>query len=159
METKEKKFPHPPHDSERDNHPIALIHDIDRIMREKVKQNCPQMQHSYRLIMMELSHRENVTQLDLVHATHLKAPTVSVCLQKMELDGLVTRKSDERDQRATRVSLTEKGREVDRQIISRIREEEAKAECCLDEGEKDTILKLLVKIRDYLNQGGGQFEE
>ena len=105
------------------------------------------MQRSCRLIMMHLARNDNITQLDLVRATHLKAPTVSVCLQKMEAEGYVARKSDEQDMRAMRVFLTEKGREIDRRVISKIREQEQRISDCLTAEEKNTLLELLSKIR------------
>jgi len=128
----------------------TLIHEINRITMDRIRENCPELQRSCRLIMMELAHKDNITQLDLVHATHLKAPTVSVSLQKMERDGLVLRRQDQEDLRATRVFLTDKGRELDRQIIGKIMEQDSEVEKCLTEEEKEIMLKLLRKIRNNL---------
>ncbi len=130
--------------------PMAMIHDIDRLTHERVKASAPPMQRSHRMILMHLARRDNVTQLDLVHATHLKAPTVSVCLQKMERDGLVERKADEKDLRATRVFLTAKGLEIDRQVVSKIREQEQRVSDCLTTEEKEILVSLLAKIRTNL---------
>lgn len=130
--------------------PMGLIHEIDRLTHDKIKNTAPPMQRSCRLIMMHLARNDNITQLDLVRATHLKAPTVSVCLQKMEAEGYVARKSDEQDMRAMRVFLTEKGREIDRRVISKIREQEQRISDCLTAEEKNTLLELLSKIRANL---------
>ena len=100
--------------------------------------------------MMELAKRDNVTQLDLVRATHLKPPTISVTLQKMEQDGIVVRRPDENDLRATRVSLTEKGREMDTQILERFREEERRMESELTAEEAETLERILLKLKNYL---------
>lgn len=150
-----KKHPHhdPPH-----SRVMHLIHEIARITHEQITRECPEMQRSCRLIMMELAHKDNVTQLDLVRATHLKAPTVSVSLQKMEKDGLVLRKPDEDDLRATRVSLTDKGHETDRLIVSKIQEREREAESCLTDEELLQLRSLLMKILIHLN-GGSCFRE
>jgi len=141
--------------------PMMLISEISRLMgdkiREKVDDN-PIQQKSGRLLLMELSKRDGRTQLDLVNATHLKAPTISVALQKMEKDGYVLRKTDEYDQRATRVFLTEKGREIDDRIRRRIHEEEAQAMKDLTENEYETLVKLLTKIKGSIlkeNEKGG----
>ena len=143
----------------REMHVMNLIHEISRITHDRIKRNCPEMQRSCRLIMMELAHRDNVTQLDLVHATHLKAPTVSVSLQKMERDGLVLRRPDEDDLRATRVFLTEKGREMDRSIVTKIRENEHEIENCLSEEELRTLRAILLKILNNLIGGVPSREE
>ena len=143
----------------REMHVMNLIHEISRITHDRIKRNCPEMQRSCRLIMMELAHHDNVTQLDLVHATHLKAPTVSVSLQKMERDGLVLRRPDEDDLRATRVFLTEKGREMDRSIVMKIRENEHEIENCLSEEELKTLRAILLKILNNLIGGAPSREE
>ncbi len=139
-------------------HVMGLIHEISRLTHEKIKVDCPEMQRSARMIMMELARRDNVTQLDLVKATHLKAPTVSVVLQKMEKDGIVSRRSDAYDLRATRVSLTEKGREMDNQVLERVREEERRMESSLTPEEAQTLEQILLKIRDYLTGGNNSSE-
>jgi len=138
---------------------MGLIHEISRISHNHVKKDCPEMQRSCRLIMMELAYRDNITQLDLVHATHLKAPTISVSLRKMENDGIVLRKQDPDDLRATRVFLTEKGRNIHNHIVSKIHEHESQAESVLTEDERKTLTSLLLKIRTNLTGGTEHLEE
>lgn len=137
---------------------MALIHEISRLTHEKIREDCPDIQHSFRLIMMELARRDNVTQLDLVRATHFKAPTISVTLQKMEKEGLVSRRPDDYDLRVTRVTLTEKGRALDNQVLNRFREEERRIEECLTAKERDTLDTILIKIRNYLIGGNEPVE-
>jgi DNA-binding MarR family transcriptional regulator len=62
------------------------------------------------LRMLEIN--EGVTQRDLTEAMHLARPTVSKMLGGMEQAGLIERRSDERDQRLSRVFLTAEGREL-----------------------------------------------
>lgn len=137
------------HRDSRQN-PMAIIHEIDRLAHEKIKTFAPPLPRSCQMIMMHLARQDNVTQLDLVRATRLKAPTVSLCLQKMEHEGLVVRRTDEHDMRATRVFLTEEGRNIDSQVISKVREHEMHISDCLTETEKDTLISLLVKLRTNL---------
>ena len=115
-------------------------------IREKGETN-PISQKSGRDMLFHLSRRDGRTQLDLVKATHLKAPTVSVALQKLEKDGYVTRRTDEYDMRATRVFLTDKGRELDERIRKRVRTEEELAMSNLTESECETLVRLLGKIK------------
>ena len=144
------KFKNNPLTYELPPNPMAMIHEIDRLTHEKVKSFAPPIPRSCRMIMMHLARQDNVTQLDLVHATRLKPPTVSVCLQKMEAEGLVIRRTDEQDMRVTRVFLTEKGREIDSQVISKIREHELHVSDCLTPDEQQTLISLLTKIRTNL---------
>ena len=133
--------------------PMKLIGEISRMMGDKIREKCddnPISQKSGRLILIELAKRDGRTQLDLVNATHLKAPTISVALQKLEHEGIVHRRPDEYDLRATRVFLTEKGRELDNKIRKRVTEEEALAMVNLTDAECETLMKLLGKIKQNL---------
>ena len=133
--------------------PIQLIGDIARMMGSRIRsggEEHPIGQKSGRLLLMELARRDGRTQLDLVHATHLKAPTISVALQKLEKEGYVSRRPDEYDLRATRVFLTEKGRELDNKIRRRIYEEESAAMKNLTDSECETLMRLLTKIQNNL---------
>ena len=133
--------------------PMMLINEINRLMGDKIRssgEEHPVGQKSGRLLLIELAKKDGRTQLDLVHATHLKAPTISVALQKLEKDGYVSRRPDEYDLRATRVFLTEKGRELDNKIRRHVREEESVAMRNLTESECETLMRLLNKIKSNL---------
>lgn len=142
--------------------PMMLINEIGRLMGDKIREkgdDNPIGQKSGRLLMMELSRKDGRTQLDLVKATHLKAPTISVALQKLEHDGYVIRQPDEYDMRAMRVFLTEKGRELDNKLKKRIAEEEAAATDILTEAECETLIILLKKIRNNMLANLSEGEE
>lgn len=133
--------------------PMQLIGDITRMMGNRIRSGTeepPIAQKSGRLLLMELARKDGRTQLDLVHATHLKAPTISVALQKLEKEGYVSRRPDEYDLRATRVFMTEKGRELDNKIRRRIYEEESTAMKNLSDSECETLMRLLSKIKTNL---------
>ncbi|MBO5257813.1 MAG: MarR family transcriptional regulator [Clostridia bacterium] len=133
--------------------PIQLIGDIARMMGDRIRstgEEHPVSQKSGRLLLMELARRDGRTQLDLVHATHLKAPTISVALQKLEKDGYVSRRPDEYDLRATRVFLTEKGRALDDKIRRHIHAEESEAMKNLTDSEREGLMRLLNKIKTNL---------
>lgn len=142
--------------------PMMLIHEIVHLMGDKLREkgdDNPIGQKSGRLLMMELSHKDGRTQLELVKATHLKAPTISVALQKLEHEGYVVRKPDAYDMRAMRVFLTEKGRELDNKLKKRIAEEEAAATSILTEEECETLTVLLKKIRSNILANSNEGEE
>lgn len=132
--------------------PMMLLNEISHLMGERIHNEHDELfsQRSIRLLIMELAHRDGRTQLDLVNATHLKAPTVSVTMQKLEKEGIVIRKPDEYDQRATRVFLTEKGRELDDRARKSIHEAEENAMSALTEDDRAMLFRLLLKVRDTL---------
>ena len=57
-----------------------------------------------------LGDDDGIAQRDLAKRLHVASSTVTVMLQKMEAAGAITRKTDEEDQRVTRIYLTDAGR-------------------------------------------------
>ena len=132
---------------------MMRINDISRLHRDIVRRNSDDdgLPSSYRLLLFHLSQLDpGVTQLTLVKAAHLKPPTVSVTLQKMEADGLVIRKSNEHDLRQTLVYLSDKGRAINEKIHASFVNGDAVAIAGLTEDEKRTLCKLLDKVVDNL---------
>jgi DNA-binding MarR family transcriptional regulator len=60
-----------------------------------------------------VSAHDGISQRELADELHVAPPSISRMLQNMERAGLVERRDDERDQRVTRVFLTEHGRALD----------------------------------------------
>ena len=132
--------------------PMLILNEVSHLMIDRIRSNHDELlsQRSIRLLVMELAKKDGCTQLDLVNATHLKAPTVSVAMQKLEKNGIVVRRPDDYDLRVTRVFLTEKGREMDNHARETIFEAEDLALAALTAEEKETLEDLLLKIRDTL---------
>lgn len=153
--TKRNDFPpSPPPRKELSDTPIKLCNEISRLFRAKMRQSDDSegvmSQPGAHLVLSRLAVCDGITQLELVRATHLRPPTVSVILQKMESEGLVERKCDEHDRRAVRVTLTEAGRALDRKNIETIRCIDKVALGDLSQEELDLLMSLLPKIRDRL---------
>ena len=62
-------------------------------------------------ILFELDRHGDLTQVEIVNKIHMRPSSISVALQKMEVDGLIERKTKDDDQRYTIVSITDKGKE------------------------------------------------
>ncbi|MBQ8341433.1 MAG: MarR family transcriptional regulator [Clostridia bacterium] len=153
---KENHFPPPPPEREELRHlPQAprMIIEISRLLRFRVREKEEggiMAQNTARVVMSHLAARDNVNQLELVHMTRLKAPTVSVLLRRLEDEGYVIRTPDPADGRAVRVSLSEKGREFDRLHLSNISSNDQAAVAGLTPEELETLEKLLSRVRDNL---------
>lgn len=135
--------------------PITMINEIHRLSSLKIQREWDErfsLQKTARQILLQLAKRDGVTQLDLVKSTHLKAPTISVILHKLENDGYVIRKSDNYDLRAVRVYLTDKGREFNSFIIKKMMHNEKNAMRNLTESEYGLLTKLLSKVQDALEE-------
>ena len=134
--------------------PMMLLNEITRISSRLVEDGAPTqfMQNSSRLILRVLSCHGGICQLDLARATHLKPPTISVALSKMEQEHLVTRVIDGTDGRATRVYLTDKGIEINEQLKERIRTVDAAAIKDIPEEDLEALRATLEKIRSNLRE-------
>ena len=148
----------PPARKELSDNPVKLCNEIGRLFRNRMRslegQEGIMSQPGAHLVLSMLAIHDGINQLELVRATHLKPPTVSVILKNMEAEGLVERKSDPEDLRAIRVSLTESGRRLDEENIARIQALDACALRGLSQEEKDTMMPLLQRIRDNLLSEG-----
>ena len=133
--------------------PPMLINEIARLFHAKMRSfetDRLLSQDSIRLILRELGHGDGCSQLDLVQKTHLKPPTVSVTLKKLEDEGLVQRVQDPLDMRVTRVYLSEKGRAHHKAVHEHL--------SCLDttlmqgftEEETACLLQFLVRMRNNI---------
>ena len=137
--------------------PPMLINEVSRMFFRIVKQRDgdedkrpTREQHSVRLILMHLSRHESATQSELVKVTRMKAPTISVALRNMEDEGLVTREADEDDGRVTHVYITEKGRRMDAENISRLRDVAAVMMDGVSKEEAEAMMATLFKMRENL---------
>ena len=102
------------------------------------------------LVLSVLAVYDGIQQLELVKQTHLRPPSISGILKKMEEEGIVERRSDEKDRRAVRVYLTPKGRRLDEEMIDMIQKLEVCAMQGLSDSERETLMALLPKIRNNL---------
>ena len=137
--------------------PVSLSNDIAKLfdaqMRLEMLKNG--MRTSYRHLLHPLCVKDGVTQLDLVKITKLKAPTVSTTLRNMEADGLVTRETDKDDARATRVYITEKGRDIDKKIRAGNAKIEKAFLAALVAEEKEQLTELLRKMKESIEHTSG----
>ena len=137
--------------------PPMLINEVSRMFFRIVKQRGGETdkrptreQHSARIMLMHLARNEGATQSELVKVTRMKAPTISVALRNMENEGLVTRVADEEDQRVTHVYITEKGRRVDEENLSRLQGVAAVMMKDVSEDEASAMMATLFKMRENL---------
>ncbi len=144
----------PPPRRELRETPVKLCHDISHLFRARIRSEGEMdgvlSQPGARAILSMLAVSDGQCQRELVQKTHLRPPTVSVILQKMEEEGMVERRSDDGDRRIIRVYLTDYGRAMDARAIARIQKTDALALAGLSEEETATLMTLLGRIRDNL---------
>lgn len=133
---------------------MMAINEISRLfgraIRASEKPDSAMSQDSFRLILIALSNHDGITQLELSSFTHLKPPTISITVGKMESLGYVTRVRDENDMRSFKVYLTEKGKREHDEHLSRLKFIEAKVIEELSEEEREQLMDTLMKLRKSL---------
>ena len=155
--TKARSLPPPPPErAERQSAPLSprLIIEISRLLRARIlsEERGIMTQNTARLVLSHLAKSGTLGQQELVALTHLRAPTVSVLLRRMQEEGYITRVCEEHDRRAVRVTLTEKGREYDREHLRRLSTNDATAMRGLSTEEQATLEALLLRVRDNLRE-------
>ena len=147
-------LPTPPQRPERQNAPLAprLMVEIARLLRTRMasEDQGVMSQSTARLVMSHLAMQGTMGPLELVRLTHLKPPTVSTLLHRMEEEGYITRVTDDKDKRAIRVALSEKGHEFDRDQLRRLSTNDHQAVKGLSAEEQKTLEALLLRMRDNL---------
>ncbi len=146
---------------ELSDNPVKLCHEIGRLFRRKMRQTDASdgvmSQPGAHLVLSVLAVYDGIQQWELVEHTHLRPPSVSVILKKMEEEGIVERRNDDEDRRAVRVYLTAKGKRLDEEAIETIRKLEIRAMQGLTDTECETLMALLPKIRNnLLNERQGE---
>ena len=147
-----------PRRKELSDTPIKLCNEISRLFRAHLRENDRHdgvmSQHGAHLVLSTLAVGDGINQKELVSKTHLRPPTVSVILRRMEEEGLVERRSSEVDRRAVSVFLTDAGRALDKENIERIKSIDLYALEGITESEIEALMKILPKIRNNLIDGG-----
>lgn len=149
-------FPPPPQREELRDIPMSprLVMEVSRLLRARMqREDCGIMaQSTARIVMSHLAVKDSMGQLEIVELTRLKAPTVSTLLRRMEAEGYITRVTDEKDKRAIRVALSDKGREFDREHLRRLSTNDHQAVKGFTEDEQKTLEALLLRMRDNLRE-------
>lgn len=101
-----------------------------------------------------VAKKDGLSQRELAKILNIKPPTVNVSVQRLEKAGFLYKKPDEKDQRVTRIYLTEKGKETKVKALERIHKNKAvmlegfsEAEQCLLRRFLEQILANIEKIQ------------
>lgn len=100
--------------------------------------------------LMLLSKHGEMSQREVARELHVKPPTVNVMVQRMEKAGFVIRRQDEKDQRISRIRLTEKGLEMKGKVIAHVEENDKYILQNFSETEKCLLGRFLRQIMNNI---------
>ena len=136
-----------------------MLMDVARVLRYRVRGSNElsgvMSQHAARVLMAHLAVLGEANQLTLAEKTRFSTPTVSILLRKMEAEGYVCRRVDASDRRVMLVSLTEKGKEFDRNHLNLISENDRAAMRGFTAEEEAQLAALLLRVYENLKEGTG----
>ena len=95
------------------------------------------------------------TQKELADKLHSAPPTVAASLKVLERQGYVERRTDQRDTRRNRISITQKGRDTIAQSMDAFRQVEGHMYSGFSPQERETADGLLSRMLANLYQIGG----
>lgn len=104
-------------------------------------------------ILVLLWKKEGRTQNEISDLLHLKPATVSDCLTRLEKTELLVRKPDPKDLRISRIFLTDKGKKIQVEVETILKELEEKCFHNFTIDEKILLRRFLIQIRDNLSKG------
>ena len=102
------------------------------------------------LILLQLAAQDALSQSRLAEGLGVEQATISIMLRRMEKTGLIRRRTDHEDARVMRVCATRKGRSLVAPVQRLWREQEHNLLKGLTHEDKQTLEKLLTRVRANL---------
>lgn len=108
------------------------------------------------VVLFALWEREGLTQSELAAQMNNTPATITKMLQRMEKTGFITRKTDPKDQRITRVYLTEAGKAVQSHVEEIWAAMERETFSSFSDAERQDLHRYLTQIRQNLQSAIGE---
>jgi MarR family transcriptional regulator, transcriptional regulator for hemolysin len=99
------------------------------------------------LVLVSLKGQEHGAQRELAEAVGIEGPTLTHHLNRMEADGLVTRRRDPDNRRVHRVELTDDGEAAFRHLLQTVAAFDARLRAGFSERELTELRGLLDRLR------------
>lgn len=102
-------------------------------------------------LLLALKHNNGLPQKKLAEKLGVKPPSITVMLKKMEAEGYIIKKQDEKDQRITRIFITPEGEEIADQTKEMLDILGKEAFAGIKEEELMLLRRLLLQMKDNLS--------
>lgn len=103
-------------------------------------------------LLFALQAKDGQSQKELADKLNIKPATMTVMVARMEKAALVERRQDPEDQRISRVYLTKQGEKVLAEVKEKMKEIEIECFRNFTEEEKMLLRRLLMQMRDNLQE-------
>ena len=102
-------------------------------------------------VLGRIVQKEGSSQKEIADFLHIKPPTVNVSITRLEKAGLVCRRQDEKDQRVSRIYMTDKGKDIIEQAMEKVRRNEQSLFENFNEAELCLMRRFLLQILDNID--------
>lgn len=103
-------------------------------------------------ILFVLHREKSMSQKELAKRMNVTPPSITSTIKKMEKDGYIARKVDEKDQRVMRLTMTEKGESCIDYVMQNAERMDELVFGGMSAEEKMLFRRLLMQIIDNLEQ-------
>ena len=130
----------------------SLIMEISRMYMEKcfVKLKKVGIHPRQIPILAVLYRRDGCGQNELAQELGVKPPTVTVSIQRLEKNGLLIRRQDEKDQRVSRIYLSDAGNAIIKEGMQMAREGEKRILSGFSESELCLMRRFCQQIKENI---------
>jgi DNA-binding MarR family transcriptional regulator len=101
--------------------------------------------------LLALYEREGLTQAELSRLVRIEQPTMANTLGRMQRDGLVRRDPDPADGRRSLIRLSDRARDLERNLVAAANTVNAEATAGLTAAETATLMDLLNRVIEQLD--------
>ena len=105
-------------------------------------------------VLLFLYQQDDRTQVELSRLVAIEPPTMVRTIDRMVRDGLVERRPDPRDARATRIGLTDRARTLREPLLAAARSVNADAVAVLGERGRQQAMRNLRTLIEAFGDGG-----
>ena len=106
-----------------------------------------------------LAYKDGLSQREIAEHLRIKPPTVNVTVQRLEKAGFLYREADEKDQRISRIYLTEKGKQAKEDGMKKVKENEKILLSGLSDAELCLLKRMLEQITENIDKIPGNSEK
>ena len=101
-------------------------------------------------ILAVLWRKDGCSQKELAEKLDVKPPTVTVSIQRLEKAGIIFRRQDEKDQRVSRIYLSEEGRSIIEEGMRMAKEGEKQVLTGFSESELCLMKRFCLQIKENI---------
>lgn len=137
---------------------IALMHRFNKEHRNHIQKIMEDegLFYGQLPILETVSQRGCCTQRQIVQDLDVTPPCVATSVKRLVKKGYLEKKTDEKDQRNTQITITEEGYRKSQACRKNFDVFDEEVFACLTQQEKETLLELLTKLNESIRKGESQ---